>query len=229
MLARDPRTERREPGPPIILRGGTSATVNAMLRFDLLACLCAGLTGCAILPVAALNLAAQGAHGLVALTLGSLDAMNERSEVDRCAASAGKGIAISESLETTIPTDEGEVKMFELANWRLEFASEGYPQAERSRTPTEGTLAIGERSILLVPPPGTIMVRIPYALVQDVEIRSNAVTNEPGSMIVKSCYGRFDIVTIRQEQSSKLDPVATTAAATSLKTHLAAFRAAKGD
>ena len=200
-----------------------------MLRWDLLACLCVGLTGCAILPAVGLSLAAQGAQGLVALTLGPLDAAQERSETDRCLVSTGKGIAISESLETTIPTNEGDVKMFELVNWRLELASEGYPQAERSRTPTEGTLAISEKSVLLVPPPGAISVRIPYELVQGVEIRRSAVTNEPGSVIVRSCYGRFDIVTLWEGQQSTVDPDATTAAATQLKARLAAFHAANID
>jgi hypothetical protein len=55
-------------------------------------------------------------------------------------------------------------------------------------------------------------------LVQDVEVRGNPLTGEPRSMIVKSCFGRFD----------KPDPDATVAATDQLKARLAAFRAATG-
>ena len=182
-----------------------------------------------MLPAIALNMAAQSAPALAALALGPMDAMQERSETDRCMVSTNKGFAIGESLETTIPTDERDVKMFELARWRTEIASEGYPQVERSRTPTEGTLAIGKKSVLLVPSPGAIRVRIPYELVQDVAIRRNAVNNEPESLIVKSCYGRFDIVTFWQAQPGRPDPDATTAAATEIKARLTAFHAAKSE
>ena len=111
------------------------------------ALLCMGLAGCAALPAVGLNLAAQGAQGLVALTLGPMVAMQESSETDRCAVFTGKGISINESLETVIPIDEGEVNVFEQVEWRPEFAREGYPQFERSRTPTEGALAITGRSV----------------------------------------------------------------------------------
>ena len=198
--------------------------MSATLRLCVLAFLCAGLAGCAIWPAVGLNLAAQGAQGLVALTLGPLADMQERAEKDRCRVYTGKGIAVSESMETAMPTDEGEVRTFERASWRSEFEREGYPQVERSRTPTEGTLAISERSVLFVQPPGATSTRIPYELVQDVEVQKNSVTGEPRSMIVKSCFGRFDIVTFWQRQPGRSDPEATTAAATQLKARTAAFR-----
>jgi len=200
--------------------------LNTTPRLVLLVNLWAGLTGCAMLPAVGLNLAAQGAQGLVALTLGPLANMQERAEKDRCLVSTGKGIAVSESLETVIPTNEGDVRMFEPATWRSEFEREGYPQVERSRTPTAGTLALTERSILFVQPPGATGIRIPYELVQDVEVQRSSVTGEPRSMIVKSCFGRFDIVSFWQHQPNRLDPEATTAAAAQLKTRAAAFHAA---
>jgi hypothetical protein len=203
--------------------------MNATLRSGLIAFLGAGLTACAILPAVGLNLAAQGAQGLVALALGPMVAMRERSETDRCAMFTGKGLSVTESLETVIPAADGEVQMFEPAHWRPEFAREGYPQTERSRTPTEVTLAIGARSVLFVPPPGTTMVRIPYELVQDVEIHRNSATGEPRSVIVRSCFGRFDIVTFPRRQPEEIDPDATVAAATQLEASLAAFRATAGE
>jgi hypothetical protein len=173
-----------------------------------------------------LNLAAQGAQGLVALTLGPLSAMQEGANSDTCAMFADRGISVSESLETAIPNGEGTVAKFETASWRPEFAHDGYPQSERYRTPTEGTLAIGERSVLLVPPPGEAMVRIPYELVQGVEVRRDDVNGAASSMIVKSCSGRFDIVTFWRRQPTGPDPDATTAAAGQLEARVAAFRAA---
>ena len=194
------------------------------MPLKLLPFLCIGLTGCALLPAAGLNLAAQGATGLAALTLGPMAAMQERSDPDRCSVYAGKGISVTESFETTIPTNEGEVRRFEPAYWRLELSREGYPQVERSRTPMEGMLAMSNRAMLFVPLPGATSVRIPYELVQGVEVRRVPVTGEARSMIVKSCFGRFDIVTFPQGQSGTLDTAATTAAAADLTARLAAFR-----
>jgi hypothetical protein len=200
-------------------------TVEAMLRAGSAAFACAALTGCAILPAVGLNLAAQGA---AALAIVPFAAMQEGAEKDRCQAAAGKGVTITQSLEAAVPTSEGEVRTFEQAHWRLEFEREGYPQVERSRTPVDGTLAVGECSLLLMPTPGTASVRILYELVMDVAVHRRAVTGEAGSMIVKSCSGRYDIFTFRQRQPDKPDPEATTAAAAELTARVAAFHAAAG-
>ena len=198
-------------------------------RLGLLACLCAGVTGCAILPAAGLNLAAQGAQGLVALALGPLAAMQERSEKDRCLFYANKGISVTESLESAIPRDEGAVAIFESASWRPEFSLEGYPQVERSRTPTRGALAISERSALFLPPPGMTSVRIPYELVQNVEVRQSEGAGAARYMIVNSCFGRFDIVTFSRRQPDNPGPEATMAAAAQLKSRVATFQVAADD
>jgi hypothetical protein len=199
--------------------------MNAIVNPILLACLCVGVAGCAILPAAALSAAAQGAQGLVVLTLGPLVNMQDRSEKDRCVAYTSKGISVTESLEIAIPNDEGVVIMFELASWRPEFSLDGYPQVERFRTPTEGTLAISERAALLLPPRGTTSVRIPYELVQNVDVRRSD-GGEARYMIVNSCFGRFDIVTFSRRQPNNVDPEATTAAAAQLKSRVAAFHTA---
>ena len=181
--------------------------------------LCVALGGCAMLPMVAANLAAQGAQGLVALSLGPLSDMQERSTKDRCELATAKGFSVNESMETTSPAGEGRVSVFELVLWRPEFAREGYPQVERSRSSIERSLTITDRSVSFIPPPGAISVRVPYELVQDVEV---SATGSPGSMIVKSCFGRFDIVTFREAQD--LDPGAATEAAAELQARLAAFR-----
>ena len=177
-----------------------------------------------MLPMAGLTLAAQGAQALVAVSLGPLTDMQERSATDRCMVSTAHGFTVSESFERTTPTDEGKPTTFEQAFWRPEFTRDGYPQVERFRTPTEGVLVITERSVSFVPPLGSTSVRIPYQLVQDVEVRTDAVSGEPRAVIVKSCNGRFDIVTF--PQASKLDPAPTAEAAVELKSRVAAFRAA---
>jgi len=183
---------------------------------------CAGVTGCAILPAVGLNLAAQGA---VAMAIAPIAALQEHTEKDRCLAPAGKGVAITESFESAIPTAEGDVRTFEPAYWRPEFEGEGYPRVERARTPVAGKLAITDRSLLLLPPPGTTSVRIPYELVIDVDVHRSSVTGAPRSMIVKSCFGRFDIFTFLQREPNTPDPEATAAAADQLKARVAAFHA----
>jgi hypothetical protein len=193
--------------------------VTVTLRVGLALLLCGGLNGCAMLPMAAVNLAAQGAQGLVALSLGPLSDMQERSTKDRCELATAKGFSVNETMETTSPTGEGKVSVFELVLWRPEFAREGYPQVERSRSSTERSLTITDRSVSFIPPPGAISVRVPYELVQEVDLSSAAGAR---SMIVKSCFGRFDIVTFRQAQD--LDPGAATEAAAELQARLAAFR-----
>ena len=192
--------------------------MNTSLRLGLIAFLCAGLTGCAILPAVGLNLAAQG---VLALTLGPVFTMGERAERERCDDLASKDIAVTEPVEIAIPTDEGEVQMFERVFWRPEFEGEGYPQKERSKdsTATEGKFVITERSILLVTPPGTAGVRIPIEIVSKVDL--NPV--HPYSMAVKSCGGRFDIFGFWQGQANRLDPEAAAVAAAKIKARVAAI------
>jgi hypothetical protein len=198
--------------------------MNAIARAGLLLSLCVGAAGCAIVPVA--GLVAQGAQGLVALTLGPLVAMQERSEGDTCQAYSSKGISVTESLEIAIPKNEGGVTVFESVSWRPEFARDGYPRVERSRTPAEGALALSERAALFLPPAGATSVRIPYELVQNVEINPNDGIGKPRYMIVKSCFGRFDIVMFLRHPSSDWDPETTTSAVAELKSRVAAFRTA---
>jgi hypothetical protein len=200
--------------------------MTTVLTAVLAALLCGSLAGCALGPVIAANLAAQGATGLVAISLGPMAALQERSEKDRCAVHNRNGIGITESLEAVIPTNEGAVRAFEPAWWRQEFAREGYPEIERARTQTEGTLAITDRAVFLVPLPGAIRVRIPYELVQDVEVGTNAATGAARAVIVKSCYGRFDIVTLAERQPGAPDSAAVSAAAAELNARVAAFRVA---
>jgi hypothetical protein len=204
-------------------------TMNATLRWCLVGCFCSAMSGCAMLPALALNLAAQGAQGVVALSLGPMVAMQDASQKDRCGLLRARGLAVTESLEISPPSNEGQVGTFEPVFWRPEFALEGYPEVEQSRTPTEGTLTISDKSVFFVPPPGAVSVRIPYELVQGVDVPTNADTGEPRSMIVKSCFGRFDIVTFRQQQSTKVDPVVTAAAADQLKSRVTKFQSASGN
>jgi len=195
-------------------------------RTSLVALLCIGLSGCALWPAIGANLAVQGATGLVALSLGPLDAAKERSNPDRCAVHTANGIAVTESLETTAPTNEGDIATFEAASWRHEFAAEGYPQVERFRTPAAGALAVSDRSVRFVALPGAVSVRIPYELVQGVEVGRSADTGAPRALIVRSCFGRFDIVAFGERPRAAPDAATTTAAAAQLEVRLAAFRAA---
>ena len=200
----------------------TVAAARSLGWSVLIAYLCNGLAGCAALPALGLNLAAQGAIGLVGMGLGSMDAAREQSETDRCVKHAGRGSAINESLETVAPGNEGKVVTFAPAYWRTEFAKDGYPQVERARTPLEGKLTISDKSFFFVPPAGATSVRIPYELMQDVEVPGSA-TGEPRAMIVKSCVGRFDIVTFPPPAGGQT----AAAAATELKARMTAAHAAE--
>jgi hypothetical protein len=201
-----------------------------MLRAALATLLCLGAGGCALLPGLAMNAAMQGAAvGAVALGLGPMAALQEKSNPDRCAVHTGKGLAVTESLETIMPFDEGLVRQFAPADWRVEIASEGNAAAGRARAPTEIMLAVGEKSVLFVPPPGATRTRIPYQLVLSVETDAQAGAGEPGALIVKSCYGRVDIVTFRQSRFTATDPAMTADAAAQLQARLAAFRVAIGE
>lgn len=192
--------------------------MNTLLRLGLVGFLCGSLTGCAIGIAVGVNLAAQG---LLALGLAPIFHLAQL-EKERCVAFIGKGIEVTEALDASIPTNEGEVQTFQRVIWQSEFEGEGYPQRER-REPvtTEGTLAISEQSVILVPPSGTAGVRIPYEVVASVELSHV----NPHSMTVKSCNGRFDIFKFWQSHENKLDPEAAAVAAAQLKSRVAAFQA----
>jgi len=189
--------------------------------------LCATLNGCAALPLIGMNVAGQAAKGLVAMTLGPLSDAQDESNPDRCALVASKGISITESLEAVVPINEGTATTFEPAWWRTQFAREGYPQVEGTRTPAEVALAVTDRSILFVPAPGATMVRIPYELVQGIDVNRDANSGEPRAVVVKSCLGRFDIVIFARRPLAAPDTAMTTAAEAQLTTALAAFRKAQ--
>ena len=185
--------------------------------------LCATLTGCAA-PIIGAALASQGTTAAIALSLGPLDNLRDLTAEDQCRVLADRGVSVTESLEARAPMSEGQAVTFESAYWRSEFTRDGYPQVERSQTPVEGALTISERSLTFVPPPGffAVSVRIPYELVRTVEVRSDAATGTPASLIVGSCQGRFDILTFRRQ--GKLDPAMTADAATALKARVPALR-----
>ena len=182
--------------------------------------LCAALSGCAA-PIIGAALAAQGTSAAVALSLGPLDDLRDRTADDQCRVLADRGISITESLESRAPTNEGPSVAFEPAWWRPEFAREGYPRIERSRTPREGTLVITDRSLTFAPPPGAVSIRIPYELVRTVEVGAN-VADTAATLIVGSCDGRFDIIAFGQ--GMKPDAAMTTDAAATLRARIGALR-----
>ncbi len=175
-----------------------------------------------MLPMLGANLAVQGAQGLVAISLIPLAKMQESTE-ERCKLMTDKGITIGESLEVIPPSNEGKVATFEPAQWHLEWARDGYPQIESTRRPVDGTLSITDRSVFFAPAAGAVSIRIPYELVQEVDFARVTATGEVRSLVVKSCFGRFDIVTLTGPRSSAVDKAATDAAAAEIKARVAAF------
>jgi hypothetical protein len=194
------------------------------LLVTLVALVCASLSACAVLPLYSVAAiygvgAAVGVAGGALLVAGAAT-MPEWMREERCSKFAAKGISVTDSEEIAVPTDEGEVKVFETVWWRSAFEGEGYPRLEPKRTPTEGVLAVTDRSVLLVPPSGSEGVRIPYEMVLNVEVQKSPVT----SLIVRSCYGRFDILTLWKREPRMLDTAATAEAAATIKGRLAGFQ-----
>jgi hypothetical protein len=200
---------------------GVRTIMNAAVRLCSAQLLCACLTGCALAP----GLGGV-AGGLLYDGFRGIGKTTERAEMDRCFASTDKGVRVAEPVKMTIPTDEGLVTTFALAGWRPGFRGFGDRDVERFKTPIEGTFAITERSALLVPLPGTPGVRIPFDMVLGVNVERSHVIGEPSSVIVKSCFGRFDIFTFWQVEPRRLDPEATAAAAAKIREGVAGFRAA---
>jgi hypothetical protein len=204
------------------------AVVNTSLRLVFVASLCVGLTGCAdALLVGARIVGAELGQLLYKATSRPTSWVQSTQpasvEISHCSELTAKGIGLTEPLELAIPTNEGEVQTFEATIWRLELEGERHPPREL-QTPVgaEGTLAVTERSVLLVSQPDTAGVRIPYDVVLMVAL--NPVN--PYSMTVKSCTGRFDIFDFRQRHTNEHDPEAAAMAVAQINARVAVIQAA---
>ena len=175
------------------------------LRSVLFALVCAGVSGCQIMVAA------------------DIDQMMWAAETNRCREFAAKGIAAVESIDIPIPANEREAQRFEAVLWwGPAFERAGSPhQLEQSGTPAKGTLVVTDKSLYLVPPPGTAGVLIPYEVVKAVDLSPI----NPHSLIVRTLCHRFDIFAFWQRQADKFDPEAAAVAATQLKARVAAYQA----
>lgn len=200
--------------------------MNASLHLALVALLCVGLAGCAAALQGGTYLAGLLLHeatsGRLSSSSPSQPSQLAQAERERCSEFTSRGIEVTEPQEIAIPTIEGQVRTFEATILRREFEGVGSARRE-SRMPklTVGTLVITERSLLLVPPPDRAGLRIPYELVQTVELNPlNAY-----SIIVNSCTGQFEIFNVLQGQRDILEPQTAAAAAAQLKDRVAEFQA----
>ena len=194
--------------------------VKITLRLIVVASLCVGLTGCAEL---IRGFATEfGAALLKEAFPPKISSVNPyqlaQADRERCRDFTRQGVEVTEPLGIAIPTNEGEVQTFEATIWRL--WAEGERSSQRDAK-AEGTLAITEQSLLLVPPPGTAGVLIPYELVLTVEL--NPIF--PYFMTVTSCTGRFETFYFWQREPNTIDPESAAAAIAQLTTRGAAFRA----
>jgi hypothetical protein len=215
--------------------------VKATVRLIFVASLCVGLTGCAELVRgfatefgAALLKEATSGHSSSRIPsqppqftqaeqpppVKDQTPQLTHAEREHCSEFTGKGIEVTEPPEIVIPTDEGELQIFEAATWRLELDSERDP-SRRLPVVGEGTLVITERSVFFVPPPNTAGVRIPYAVVLTAGL-DPVITH---AITITSCTGRFDVF-VWQKQMSKHDPEAAAVAGALLKARVVAFQAA---
>lgn len=195
---------------------------DTTLRLCLLVILCAGLNGCLLLDAPQIER--------------TFDVAVHGAERERCIAYQSIGIGVT---ETVTPADEGEVQSFGPAQWHAEFERgdvhtfgllvwytahrESDSPRGRVGTPADGTLAVTDRAVVLVSPPSTIVVHIPYEVLLKVDI-SPANRHH---VIVNSCFGRYDVFALRQQgQVVRFDPEAAAAAADRITIRAAAFRAA---
>jgi len=208
------------------LASDLASTVKGFLRWCGMALVLGGLAGCALGAFALPFYLIYGGGTAAGLLVGTSLEMHEAQKRRFCHEVTSRGIEVSESTELRMPTDEGDVRTYEAA-WQSALAEEGYPKVEPRRLPVSGKLIVTERSVLLVPPPGTAGVRIPYEGVQNIEVRNISASGMPYTIIVNSACGRYDIFTyVRREGTSGLDPDATTAVAKRLKDSVALLRAA---
>ena len=200
--------------------------MNTGLRLVLVLLLCTGLAGCALGVFGIPLLIIYGGGTATGLAVGGSIAVYQDAEISRCLDLNRDGIAVTEPVEIAIPTGEGVVQIFEWVTWQPEFEVRGYAKRERATdsSAAEGKFAVTERSVLLVPPPGTAGVRIPYEVVDGVELSPV----NPHSMTVKSCWNRFDSFDFRQRPANGFDPEAAAAAAARIKARVAALHATAG-
>ena len=194
--------------------------VKATLRLIFVASLCVGLTGCAeVLVSFAGQFLGEALKQAFPPKLSSVNPFQlAQMDRERCRDFTRKGVAVTEPLGIAIPTNEGEVQTFEATTWRLHAEGE---RASQRDAKAEGTLAITEQSVLLVPPPGTAGVRIPYEVVLGVEL--NPIF--PYSVTVRSCTGRFETFCFWRREPNTIDPESAAAATAQLTTRVAAFQA----
>jgi hypothetical protein len=192
--------------------------MKSFVRLGLVALLCMALVGCA---------------GFF-LGVAFADAKYKQEEharwlANQCQAITAKGIMVTQSPGIPILHDEGNIIAFESAIWRVQFASEGFPQVERNVSGLSGTLAITERSVVLAASLDASGVRIPYELIANVDVEKNSRTGLPHAVIVESFCGRFDVFTFfSQQEPNKRDPEVIKTAAAQLKARLATFHATSG-
>jgi hypothetical protein len=182
--------------------------MNTILRLGLIASACVGLSGCLPLP-----------------SPFEYEARQQLAENRRCSENAAMGIAVSEPMNAAVPADEGKVEKYEPVFWMPAFTGEGYPQREPKREPTEGTLALTEKSIVFLPRADIAGVHVPYAAVLGVEPSSFKSTSV---VIIESICGRFDLVTFWQLQSNAADREAANAAIATIKARVAAAHRSVG-
>lgn len=200
------RPARNAPEPP----GHFFLGARAPWRPTLLALACLGQAGCAALPAAVAGIAAQVSGVAAVATLGAIDAQ-QQSGKDRCAAATARGLAVSETLETAFPTTEGDVLQFGPLFWQTGMQQAGQAAIEPGRKVIEAKLGVTRQSLSFVPEAGATSVRIPLALVEGVDLRRDPAGGSADAMVVRSCFGRADLVTLPAPRGGSRDPEALAA------------------
>lgn len=186
-----------------------------------LACMCHA--GCALLPAAVAGIAVQASGVAAVAGLAAIDAQ-QQSHKDLCTRAAASGVAVGETLETAFPAKEGDVLEFGPLHWRTGI-QHGQSGVEPSRKVIEAKLGVTRQSVNFIAEAGATSVRIPLELVEGVDLRRDPAGGTAEAMVVRSCFGRVDFVTLATNSAESRAPEALAAMTAKVAARVAEFRA----
>src|SRR6516225_5176514 len=148
------------------------AYLVTLARLGASAFLCVTLTACAaallpamVMPQAAATVAVAGLSAASCTGNSSCEL-----QAPQCASQTDKKLEVTEAIDVDIPANEGKVASFTPAYWQSQFETQIPARGAAAVEVTAGTLAVTDKSIVFVPPPGIEGVHLPLIGVLNVEL-----------------------------------------------------------
>jgi len=199
--------------------------MNATLKLGFSAVVCAGLMGCIPLGGFGVVVLPAGGAPFDAIVEGLKEAAHtaaaDRARSERCRELTAKGYIVIAIEGAPSPTDEGVVKRFEPSFWLPEFGGEGRPQVRGFTRPIEGTFTLTDRSVYFSTMQRTPGLRIPYEVVDRVEIDPM----NPHAVHVTTVCGQFETFTFWHGQTATVDQEGARTAAATIEERVASLHA----